>query len=59
VRHGSDWVLCRFCRDDRVLRSHFNEESAAVTIWYVIAGILAVGLLVYLGLVLLNPELFS
>lgn len=30
-----------------------------MTIWYVIAGILAVGLLVYLGLVLLNPELFS
>ena len=27
--------------------------------WYVVAGVLAVGLLVYLSVVLLKPEIFS
>jgi K+-transporting ATPase KdpF subunit len=27
--------------------------------WYMIAGVLAAGLLVYLGVVLLKPEIFS
>jgi K+-transporting ATPase KdpF subunit len=27
--------------------------------WYFIAGVLAAGLLVYLGVVLLKPEIFS
>jgi len=30
-----------------------------VETWYFIAGVLAAGLLIYLGVVLLKPEIFS
>ena len=42
-----------------IQQPHAVKEENSMESWYLIAGLLAAGLLVYLSIVLLKPEIFS